>query len=62
MSQKNVNVAVAAILGTVGLLHLLRLIFGWEAIIASWIVPPWVSVVAIAVAWYIAFNAHKLSR
>jgi len=46
----------------IALLHLGRLIFGWEAIIGGWAVPSWVSVIALLVAVYLGYEGLKLSR
>ena len=46
----------------IALLHLARLIFGWEAIIGGWAVPNWVSVVALLVAAYLGYEGLKLTR
>ena len=48
------------ILATVGLIHLLRLIYGWYVLIGSWVVPMWFSVVAVVVAGYLAMSAFKM--
>ena len=46
----------------IALLHLGRLIFGWEAIIGGWSVPVWVSVIALLVAAYFGYEGLRLSR
>ncbi len=46
----------------VGVLHALRLIFGWSAIIGGIVVPLWASAVAIIIAAYLAYQGLKMSR
>ncbi|OGQ78176.1 MAG: hypothetical protein A3F90_07610 [Deltaproteobacteria bacterium RIFCSPLOWO2_12_FULL_60_19] len=46
----------------IALLHLARLILGWEAVIGGWAVPTWVSVVALLVAASLGYEGLKLSR
>jgi hypothetical protein len=42
--------------------HVLRLAFKWEAVLNGWVVPMWVSAVALLIAAYLAFEGLKLSR
>ncbi len=42
------------------LIHLLRLAYGWQAQIGGWLVPMWLSLVAIVVAGYLAYTALKM--
>lgn len=45
-----------------GMLHLIRVIYGWSAVIAGWEVPLWVSwviVVVAAILVYFAFNKEN---
>lgn len=62
MSQKTFLLTVAAFFSLIGLLHLLRLVFGWEAIIGTLIVPMWASWVAILVAGYLAYEGLRLGK
>jgi hypothetical protein len=45
----------------VAVLHGLRLVFGWSAVIGSWSFPPWLSVIGLLVAGYLAFVAFRLA-
>ena len=49
-----------AVFSLVALLHLLRLIFRWEAVIGGWTVPMWVSWVGIALAGALAYAASRV--
>jgi len=62
MSHKTYAVATGIIFLLIALLHLLRLLYGWEAIIAGWSVPSWVSVVALIVTGYLAYEGFRLRR
>ncbi len=44
----------------VALLHALRIIFGWHAVIGEWEVPTWVSWIALIIAGYLAYEGIKL--
>jgi hypothetical protein len=43
----------------IAVLHLLRLIYGWEAVIGGWVVPEWVSVVALVIAGYLGYEGLR---
>lgn len=46
----------------IAVLHLLRAVYGWEAAIGGWMVPMWISWVALVVSGYLAWNAKRLMR
>jgi len=46
----------------IAVLHLLRLVFGWEAVIAGWSVPQGLSWIALLVSGALALTAFKLNR
>jgi len=50
------NSAAAAILSLATLTHLLRVILGRDLVIGGWVVPVWVSVLAVIVAGYLAMQ------
>lgn len=62
LSTKPYVVISGVIFFVVGLLHLLRLIYGWPAQLGAWIVPGWLSYVGLVVAWGLCAWAHRLSR
>jgi hypothetical protein len=53
MVYKTYARVTAVIFGIIAVLHLLRLIFTWEAQIGGWLVPVWLSVVAVIVAGWL---------
>lgn len=60
MNQNNYNIATGIIFLLIGLLHLLRVLYGWDAIVAGWSVPMWISWVALVVAGYLAYEGFRL--
>lgn len=50
------------IFALVAVLHVLRLIFGWEAVINGMVVPIWASVLAIIIAGGLAVMLWRESR
>lgn len=48
--------------GLIAALHLLRILYGWQAQIGGWEVPTWASWVALLVAAYLARAAFKFAR
>jgi len=65
MSQRSFSLVAGAIFSCIALLHLLRIVFGWEAMVDAWVVPTWFSWVALPIAAYLAyqgFRSRKSSR
>ena len=62
MTQRRFNGLAGAIFALVALLHALRLLFGWEAVIGGWVVPVWFSVVALFFAGTLTAIACTLQR
>ncbi|MBI3575920.1 MAG: hypothetical protein HY083_09760 [Gammaproteobacteria bacterium] len=46
----------------VALLHLLRIVFNWQAVIGSWTVPMWLSWIGLAVTVTFCTWAYNLAR
>ena len=61
MDKKKSLLAASVIFGIIGLLHLLRSIFGWEANIGNFSVPLYFSYVAVVVAGYLSWHMYKAS-
>lgn len=53
---------VTGIFSLVALTHVLRLVYGWSAVIAGWEVPTWLSVVAVGMAGYLAYQGYAFSQ
>ena len=62
MKQKTFVGIAGIVFSLITVLHLLRLLFRWEAAIGGWHVPLWVSWTAIAVSGYLAWTAFTLLR
>lgn len=62
MKPRTYGLITGLIFLLIALLHLGRLIFGWEAIIGGWAVPTWISVIALLVAAYLGYEGLKLRR
>ena len=62
MNQKTFNTLAGLVFAVVGALHLLRILFRWDAVINGWTAPMWVSVLAVIVAGYLALSAFKLRK
>jgi hypothetical protein len=62
MRQKTFSLVVGLIFLLVAVMHVLRLAFKWEVVLNGWLVPMWVSAIAIVIAAYLAFESLKLSR
>lgn len=48
--MKPFSTIAAVILALVALMHLLRLVYGWQVTFAGWVVPLWVSAIGLIVA------------
>lgn len=62
MTQRTFNGLAGAIFAVIGVLHVLRLLLGWEAVIGGWAVPGWVSWLAVALAGYLSSTAFTLPK
>ena len=62
MAQRTFNLVTGAIFLIIAVLHLARLIFGWGALIGGWVVPPFVSGLALPVAGFLAYQAFRLQK
>ncbi len=62
MKNKTFYLTTTAIFSAIAILHLLRIFYGWHAVIGGWIVPMWLSWVAIVVAGYLVYIGFKLGK
>ncbi len=62
MKAKEYVAATRWIFALVFVLHGLRIINGWEAIIGYWIVPMWASWLAVGIAGYLAYYGMKIVK
>lgn len=62
MNQKTFSTVVGVIFSVIAILHLLRVVLGWNAVIGTFSVPMWLSWVAAVVAGFLAYSAFKLAK
>ena len=62
MNRKTFSLVTGAIFSVIAVLHLLRAVLGWNAVIGSFTIPMWLSWVAIVAAAFLAYNAFKLAK
>lgn len=62
MKRQQYLMASAALFGFGALVHLLRLLSGWSLVLGGWEAPMWVSMVAVIVAGYLAYQGYTLSQ
>ncbi len=62
MNRKSYLLATAIVFSVIGLIHLLRIILGWEAAIAGWTVPMWLSWLALIVSAAFAYFGFTHAR
>jgi hypothetical protein len=60
MDRKTFAVTAGTIFSIVAVLHALRLLLGWDAVIGGWPVPMWLSWLALPIAGYLAYTAFKI--
>ena len=60
MDRKTFTVTAGVVFSLIAVLHALRLLLGWEAMIGGWSVPMWLSWLALALAGYLAYTAFKV--
>ena len=60
MNQKTFLLISGIVFLVVAVLHALRLVLGWVAVIGSWVVPQGLSAAALLVAGYLAYTAFRL--
>ena len=62
MNRRSYFFVTAIVFSIVGLLHLLRIVLGWEAIIGGWVVPMWLSGFAMVVTAVFAYYGFAYGR
>jgi hypothetical protein len=61
MSHRAFSLVAGLVFLIVAIAHLCRVLLGWTVLVNGWTVPIWVSVVAVVVAGFLAFEAIKRS-
>lgn len=62
MNRRTYATVTATLFLVVGIVHLLRIIFGWPVEIAGWSVPFWASWLAVFVAGALAYFGFTQNR
>ncbi len=62
MNGRTYALVTGVVFLVIAVLHLLRLIFGWQAAIGGGSVPMWASWVALLIAGYLMYEGFRLGR
>ena len=62
MSKNTFSTIASVVFLIVAVAHALRLFFKWDVLIAGWLVPTWLSAVALVVAGYLAYEGFRISK
>jgi len=62
MDKKVYYKTVSTIFLIIGILHLLRIFQGWEAVIGGVVIPLWASWAAVIIAGYLSYRGFSLSK
>jgi len=62
LNQRTYLQVTGLLLSVGAVVHLLRVLLGWEANLAGWEVPIWLSLVVMVIAGYLAYSAYKLMK
>lgn len=61
IDKKTYFLTTAIIFLIITVLHILRLVLGWNAVIGEWEVPFWLSWIALVLAGYLSYTGLKFS-
>src|SRR5215813_13482425 len=59
--QRSFSLLAGIIFTIIALLHLVRIIYGWDPVVEGWTVPKWISWVALVVAGYLGYEGLRLA-
>ena len=62
MTPRVFSLITATLFSLIALLHVLRLLRGWQVTIGDIVVPVWVSWIWLAIAGYLAYQGFRSSR
>jgi hypothetical protein len=62
MTPRVFSLITATLFSLIALLHVLRLLRGWQVTIGDVVVPVWVSWIGLAIAGYLAYQGLKVRR
>lgn len=61
MNQRSFSLLTGIIFTIIAFLHLLRIIYGWNPVVEGWIMPKWLSWVALIVSGYLGYEGLRLA-
>ena len=61
MNQKTFSLVAGLIFFVMTLAHIVRLAMDWHVVVAGWMIPVWVSWIALPIAGFLAFEGLRLS-
>ena len=61
MDQKSFTMIAGAFFAAIALFHLLRIFFGWPAVIGGWAVPMWLSWIGLFVTGGLSYFGISLA-
>lgn len=53
---------IGVIFAVIAIVHLLRLVYGWTAQIGTFVVPSWLSVVAVIITAYLSYVSFSFNK
>ena len=62
MTQKNFCMVAGIIFLLMTLLHIARLLFGWQVAVGNAVMPMWISWIALVIAAYLAYLGFKFGK
>lgn len=62
MTRKNYYKIVSTLFVVIGALHLLRAVYGWEAVVGGAVIPVWISWVLALLVGYLAVRGFSYVR
>ena len=62
MNRRSYFLVTAVVFSVVGLVHLLRIVLGWDAVIGGWSVPMWLSWLGLVVSAVFAYYGFTHGR
>ena len=62
MSHKNYHLITGLVFLVIALLHVSRVLMGWDAVLNGQVMPMWASWVAIVVLGYLGYLGLKMGR
>jgi len=61
MNERSYCVISGIIFIIIAFVHLLRIIYSWDGVIAGWPVPKWISWAALLIAGYLGYEGLRLA-